>query len=173
MNLILIGLRGSGKTSIGQAVAARVHRPFVDLDNLTPKLMGAASVTAAWARFGQPAFREAEARALAGVLGNDNQVIALGGGTPTAPGAADLLRSARAAGARVVYLAAPPEELRHRLGAADLSNRPSLTGADPLAEIDRVHAARDGLYRDVASDIIETTGREQSAVVEQLAQMVV
>ncbi|QKK09396.1 MAG: hypothetical protein HND58_15340 [Planctomycetota bacterium] len=54
----------------------------------------------------------------------------------------------------IVYLRAQPETLRARLGAAD-ANRPSLTGAGTLGEIDAVFAARDGLYRELATEIIE------------------
>ncbi|MFM9996177.1 MAG: shikimate kinase [Phycisphaerales bacterium] len=157
LNIVLIGLRGSGKTTVGRLVAERLARPFVDLDDATALSLGAARVAEAWTKHGEKAFRRAEAAALAAAMAGDGRVIALGGGTPTAPGAADLLRREREAGrSRVVYLEADAPTLRARLAASDLSTRPSLTGADPLAEIDAVLAQRDPLFREIADDVIET-----------------
>lgn len=173
-NLILMGLRGSGKSTLGRALGAALGREVVDLDDLTPVLLGCASIAQAWSAAGEPGFREAEARALGEVLSRDNQVIALGGGTPTAPGAADLLRAHRAAtGARLIYLRAGAEELRARLGAADNSHRPPLTpGArDPIAEIEAVHAARDPLYLALADDVLEVAGRSLQQCGESLVEL--
>lgn len=150
--IALIGLRGSGKSATAKLLAERISRPFVDLDSLTPTLTGHPDVAAAWAALGQAGFRSAEARALP-IAMTPGTVVALGGGTPTAPGAADLLRARRADGSLlVVYLTAPAATLRERLraDAEGRPNRPSLTGADPLDEIDAVLAARDPLYRSLA-----------------------
>jgi shikimate kinase len=172
-NLILIGLRGSGKTTLGRLLAERTRREFVDLDAMTPRLLGAPNVSAAWTRHGEAAFRRAELRALIDVLARDSSVLALGGGTPAAAGAADLLLAERRSGrARVVYLYADAETLRSRLRDADNSDRPSLTGADPLSEIDAVLARRDPLYRDLADDVLETGGMTVAQAVEALAAMV-
>ena len=174
MNIVLIGLRGSGKTTVGRLLAERLRRPLVDLDAVTSKLLGATRVADAWARAGEQAFRQAEARALTAALAGDGQVIALGGGTPTAPGAADLLRTACDAGrATVVYLAAAAATLRTRLAAADMADRPSLTGADPLAEIDAVLVRRDPLYRDLATEVIETDSMGVEEVAGMLARLAI
>ena len=84
-------------------------------------------------------------------------MLALGGGTPTAPGAADILRAAsKSGGARVVYLRCEPDELRARLDAVGVGpDRPSLTGADPRDEIEAVFVRRDPLYTDLADAIVE------------------
>lgn len=155
-NLILIGLRGSGKSTVGRQVAARLARPFVDLDDVTPGLLGASGVREAWERFGEGAFRRAEADAAARVLDAGGRVVALGGGTPTAPGVADLLlRERRDGRAVVVYLRASAETLRRRLEAADHTDRPSLTGAGVTQEVAAVLAARDAPYRRLADHVVE------------------
>lgn len=172
-NLILIGLRGSGKSTIGRAVAVRLARPFVDLDDLTPRELGCTSVAEAWSR-GEGAFRAAEVGALRNVIETDNQVIALGGGTPTAPGAADLLREHRDGGrAVIIYLRATPEILRERLADADNAHRPALLpgSSDPLSEIDRVHTARDPVYRALASAVIETGTLPEADVIAEIARL--
>lgn len=169
MNLILLGLRGSGKSTLGRKLARRLGRAFTDLDDLTPAELGEASVADAFSKHGQPAFRAAEARALEKLLRADGQVIALGGGTPTAPGAADLLREAQRAGrARLIYLRASAATLRLHLKGSHNAHRPSLTGKPMLDEIDEVLAQRDGPYRELADLVIETDGRARGAVLRLL-----
>lgn len=155
MTLVLIGLRGSGKSTIGRAAGAALGWAFVDLDDLTPGVLGAASAGEALKTHGEAAFRDAEATALAGVLAAAEKnagrvVIALGGGTPTAPGVPELLRGA---GARAVYLRATPRTLRERLVHTDLRTRPSLTGRGVLAEIAAVFERRDGVYSALAAEL--------------------
>lgn len=170
MNLVLIGLRGSGKTTIGRMVAERLRRPFIDLDDETARALGAPTVGEAFTKHDEAAFRKAEAGAIARVLRTDGLVIALGGGTPTAPGAADLLRRERDAGSVfIAYLAADAVTLRRRLAGTDISSRPSLTGADPLAEIEAVLAKRDTLFRELADEVMDTDG----ASVEEIARRLV
>jgi len=213
--LVLMGLRGSGKSTLGRLLAARLGVGFLDLDDLVLERLGCGSVAQAWAELGEPAFRRAETECLGEWVGETRdsecpapgqsrdpeclapaRVVALGGGTPTAPGAAELLRRASKAGSiKLVYLRATPPTLRGRLartepeaqarsltrrgkkhplpnppprgageGAGHTNshtdatpdpNRPSLTGADPLDEIDEVFAARDPLYRELATHVIQ------------------
>lgn len=160
-NLLLIGLRGSGKSTLGRALALRQSRGFIDLDDVTPGVAGCASVAELWRQRGEAGFREAELRALTQTLASRRgDVIALGGGAPTAPGAADLLRREVAAGrARIVYLRCSAEELAARLRALSGgpgADRPSLTGADPIDEIPAVLAQRDDLYRSLATRTLES-----------------
>jgi shikimate kinase len=155
-NLLLIGLRGSGKSTVGRLAAARLDRPLIDLDRETLNVLGLPTASEAFRRVGEPSFRAAEMMALEQVLDTTGQVIALGGGTPTALGAADRLQAERDAGrAWIAYLHAPPATLRSRLAGDDLANRPGLLGPDPVGEVDRVYALRDPIYRPLADVIIE------------------
>lgn len=158
--VILMGLRGSGKSTLGRALAQRRGVGFVDLDDRTLALLGVPTASEAFSRLGEPAFRAAETRALQQALAEpDVGVIALGGGTPTAPGAEPLLRAA-AQSADLIYLRCTPAELRRRLditGGPD-ANRPSLTGRDPLDEITEVFNARDPLYTRLATRVLESVG---------------
>lgn len=119
--------------------------------------MGFETVSAAWSERGEASFREAETRCLEEALGRSGGVLALGGGTPTAPGAADLIREARADGrAIVVYLRCTPDELTRRLAMMQgADDRPSLTGKGTLAEIEEVYEARDQHYVDLADHVVE------------------
>jgi shikimate kinase len=165
--LILIGLRGSGKTTIGRAVASQLSIPFQDLDDATTAILGAGSVSEAFTKFGQPAFRKSEVQALQTALSNSNQVLALGGGTPTAPGAAALLKQAQTAGAEILYLRATAQTLRARLNN-QTHDRPPVTGADPLAEIDAVLAQRDPGYLALADFVINVDGLTEPATTAQV-----
>ncbi|MEO1130564.1 MAG: shikimate kinase [Planctomycetota bacterium] len=156
-DLLLIGLRASGKSTLGRALADACGRPFADLDDVVLEHMGYATVADAWSAEGEPAFRDAEVQALHRLLRGGGTVLALGGGTPAQPRAQKAMRSAQRAGsAMVVYLRCAPEELRRRLeitGAG--ADRPSLTGADPLDEIASVYAQRDPVYVSIADHVIE------------------
>ena len=172
MNILLIGLRCSGKSTLGAALSTRSGKAFVDLDDVTPRMMGVAGVAEAFARFGEAEFRRAEGKALRTVLATDHQVIALGGGTPTAPGVAELIRDVRASGAAVViYLRGSAETLRARLAVSTRAHRPSLTGADPVDEVNALLRARDGAYSEIADYIIEIDGRTIEDVLGQVVSI--
>lgn len=185
--LLLIGLRGSGKSTLGKLVAERLTAndfaaTFADLDRAVLEHLGCATVAEAWNTLGEPAFRAAETACLRECLYNAHNtpgtrtILALGGGTPTAPGAAEILCDARDTHrATIVYLRAQPDTLRARLQATD-PNRPSLTGntssTGSLDEIDAVFAARDPLYRELSSEVIEIV-RDTTidALVDRLVQL--
>lgn len=172
-NLLLIGLRASGKSTLGRLVAARLSRPFIDLDDRTAARLGEPSPAAALGRYGEPAFRAAESAALRETLLGSGRVVALGGGTPTAPGAAEMLERERAAGrAVIVYLHAAPDVLRARLAATDVASRPSLTGRGTLEEIEALYAGRDGLYRRLADAVIEVEFAPSDAIAERMSSLI-
>lgn len=151
-----MGLRGSGKSTLGRKLSGRTGLGFVDLDERTAAKMGARSVAEAWSRHGQAAFRAAEVETLKEVIAEDVGILALGGGTPMAPGAAEILRELkRAEPPRIVYLRASAAALKARLGGTDLSTRPTLTGKDPVAEMADVLAIRDPVYRALADVVME------------------
>lgn len=174
-SILLIGLRGSGKSALGPRLAERLGRPFIDLDAVTVTYLGEGTLRELWERHGEARFRQAEYRALVNQAfprTNPGPVVALGGGTPTAPGAADFLRNARTRGlGRIVYLRVAPATLRDRLAGADNADRPSLTGADPLAEIEAVHAARDRLYQELADAVLEVDGLDEAATLEAVVRL--
>ena len=164
---VLIGLRGSGKTTLGRLLAALRGVPFVDLDDRTVACGGHASVSAMFRAVGEPAFRRAECAALEAALAHDagaRSVIALGGGTPTAPGARTLLEAARDAGRiRIVLLEAPPAVLGARLAVAP-GDRPLLVGADFAEEAEILAARRLPGYRAIADATVTTAGPTEASL---------
>ena len=162
--LLLTGLRCSGKTTLGRAAAEAMSIAFRDLDPLTLSRIGAASVHEAFARVGEPGWRRAEAEALAAAMEDGvGGVLALGGGTPTAPGAATTIRHAQAAGvARVALLDPGPQALLQRLSTGR-GDRPALADDDRL-EVMRLGAERLPLYRSLADATIDTRLPERDGV---------
>lgn len=172
MNTLLIGVRTSGKSTIGRDLAARFALPFVDLDDIVRAAFDEPTVSEIWARHGESAWREAEAEAVEGVLLGRRQIIALGGGTPMIESARQAIEEARRAGtARAVYLRVDAVEAERRLREAP-GDRPSLTGVRPADEIARVMAEREPTYRALADVTIDTTGRTVSEIVDRLASQV-
>lgn len=163
MDLVLIGLRASGKSTLGRQLADAGGLTFVDLDDVVLAGAGDASIGDLFAREGEPAFRTRETAALLEVLADEpartagDRVIALGGGTPTAPGAREMLERARNRGEIViVYLRGRPEVLGERLaGGKAGANRPGLRGKDPAAEVAEIFAERDPPYQQLANRVIE------------------
>jgi len=166
--IVLMGLRGAGKSTIGRLIAGRLGREFVDLDDETAKVLGFAGAGEALGVRGLEAFRAAEVAALRAMSGRSASVgvLALGGGTPTAPGAVQALRSMD--GVRLVYLRASASELQARL-RGDTTARPPLVGSDAVAEVPDVLKARDGLYRAIADVVVETDG----LTCEQIADLLI
>ncbi|MBI1303979.1 MAG: shikimate kinase II [Phycisphaera sp.] len=162
-HLVLIGLRASGKSTVGRRLAAEFGVPFADLDDRTAALLGAASVGDAFRSVGERRFRDAESEALRTALAEAPQIIALGGGTPTAPGAAAALAAARDAGrAVIVFLDPATDTLAARL-AHDAGDRPSLTGRGVVEEIEEIARMRRPLYAALADFVF--TGEVDSVMI--------
>lgn len=163
--IVLIGLRGSGKTTLGARLAEALDRPFVDLDDRTAAALGHDTPGEALRTVGIEAFRTAEAAELTSALSEAGTVLALGGGTPTAPGAADTIRAHRTRGdAVVMYLRAEPHELSGRLTAPGAPDRPALLGNDAIAEIQELFEQRDPLYRDLADGVLHAGSCDEDSV---------
>ena len=167
MAIYLLGLRGSGKSTVGPLVAASLSTAFVDLDDITPGILGHATAADALRAHGLPAFRAAERLALDDPRVLAAGVIALGGGTPTHPPCEAELRRRASLGDRLIYLRATPATLRERLASTNLAARPSLTGAGVLDEIESLWAQRDPLYQSLATTIIEVDGLSDRLVADR------
>lgn len=168
--LLLIGLRCSGKTTLGQLAAHSLRLPFQDLDPLALRRLGCDTVTEAFERFGEARWRRAESEALEDALRDGSGVLALGGGSPTAPGAAAAIRAAQSTDrARVALLHPGERELIRRLTAAR-GDRPRLA-PDDAAEVMRLSRERLPLYLSLADAVIDTR-LEPEACLRRLTALV-
>jgi len=164
--LILLGLRTSGKTTLGALAAKKLNLPFLDLDDLTAKVLDQPSAGDAIRNLGLKAFRAGEVRALATPELKSVGVLSLGGGTPTDPDARAALAAMQKAGARIVYLSALPATLQARMAKTDLSTRPSLTGKSPIDEVEQIFLERDPIFRSVADITIDVDALSEESALE-------
>ena len=162
MNVYLVGMPGSGKSSVGRALAPLLSLPFVDLDEEVEQQAGR-SVAEIFERGGEGTFRLAESRALAAVAAGGRAVVACGGGIVLDPSNRALLTSSGV----VVYLEAGLEILRARVG--DGAGRPLLRSGDSQAQLEALLVDREPLYRSVAEHVVDAE-RDAGAVAEDLAE---
>jgi len=147
--LFLVGMPGSGKSTVGRQLSRRLGLPFFDSDHVIEQRLGC-TIREYFEREGEAAFREVEEQVLAELAGGAPAVIATGGGAVLR----EPNRRAMRDGGRVIYLRSSPEELYRRLRHD--TQRPLLQVADPMARLRAMHAERDPLYREAAHFHIET-----------------
>ncbi len=146
----LVGMPGSGKSTVGRHLAQRLRVPFVDMDQRLEQSLGV-SIREFFAAEGEERFRELEAQMLATVAQEEGgMVLSTGGGT--------VLRADNRAQLRrfgtVMYLRASPDDIFRRLRHD--KTRPLLQVADPLGRLRELYTQRDPLYREAAHFTIET-----------------
>ena len=156
-NLVLIGLMGVGKTTVGRLVAQRLGRPFADTDEMVAADAGA-PVASVFATSGERAFRRLEAEAVRRVATLRGQVIAVGGGAVLDPANVTHLRST----GDLVLLDGDPEALAVRVG--DVATRPLLQGAPVAQRLAELRRERAAAYAAAATATIDTTGRTAEEV---------
>lgn len=155
-NLALIGLRCSGKSTVGPRVAAELATDFVDLDNITAAELGFPTAGDALRALGEPSFRAGELHALVKTLHRPSRVIAFGGGTPMTCDAMDVILHERNAGRlAIVYLRASVPVLVARMTDGGTHTRPSLTGLPLADEVAALFEDRDEIYSHIAHRVIE------------------
>lgn len=164
-SIVLIGLPGSGKSTVGRLVAEQLGYRFVDLDVVIERLAGR-TIPEIFAELGESEFRRMELEVTAELAGQRALVIAPGGGWSANPGAQELLGT----GAMVVYLKVSPGTSAERL-AGSAGQRPLIQGANPRDSIEALLQAREALYEraNAAIDTETLTPQEVADRVVQLA----
>ena len=148
-HLILVGLPGSGKSTVGHAVAERLARSFIDLDLEIERREGR-SVAELFAEKGEPYFRAKERELTQELALVGNMIVAPGGGWITNAEVVAIVRPP----SRLVYLKVRPQVAIKRLGPAQAA-RPLLQRPDPLGELKRLMEARQQAYE--GSDYVVDT----------------
>jgi shikimate kinase len=159
----LIGLPGSGKSTVGRQLARRLDLPFIDSDPEIERRIGC-SIREYFEREGEERFRDAEEATIAEIMRTHVGVLSTGGGAVLRQANRDMLR----AGGHVVYLRANPEDVFRRLRHD--RNRPLLQVGDPLQRLRDLFAVRDPLYRETAHFVVDT-GRPSVATLVNMIVM--
>ena len=171
MSVILIGYRGSGKTTIGRKLADRLWLPFVDSDERIVAKAGK-SIREIFEQDGESTFRDLEQAIVEELCRSTGQIVSLGGGA--------ILREAnrkaiRASSLKCVYLHCEPSVLHQRIHAdpATAANRPALThlggGED---EIRKLLEIREPLYREVMDAEIDVTNLTPDEAIVFLTRLI-
>ncbi|WP_084581718.1 shikimate kinase [Sphingomonas azotifigens] len=137
--IVLVGLMGAGKTTVGRRLAQRLRLPFVDADAEIESAAGM-SVSDIFAKFGEPHFRDGERRVIARLVDGTPKVIATGGGAFIN----DETRALILDQAISIWLDAEPAILADRVRRRD--TRPLLRGKDPLATLSELARVRNPYY---------------------------
>jgi shikimate kinase len=156
---------GSGKSTIGKAVAKRLALPYADCDQSIEYHAGS-SIAAFFERHGEAAFRDLEADVLRTLVADPASVIATGGGVVLRVENRELLRTRT----RCIYLRASPDLLWRRLRRD--RRRPLLQVADPEQRLRQMSAEREPLYEETAAIVITTDGLPFDRLVDEVVHRI-
>jgi len=159
--LVLVGLPGAGKSTVGRRLAARLGVEFRDSDELIVERAGR-PIPEIFATAGEPAFRSLEADVIAAALAEFHGVLALGGGAVVTAAVRGALADS---GVPIVWLTAEHENLLERVSGNE--HRPLLAG-DTAARLRQLAAEREPLYRQLATLTVDTSGRSVTDIVAEL-----
>ncbi|MGI8907163.1 MAG: (d)CMP kinase [Candidatus Sumerlaeaceae bacterium] len=162
-NVVLIGMMGSGKTTVGKLVADRTGREFIDLDQMIVDKAGQ-EISEVFDALGEDAFRQMETECLREVRAATHAVIATGGGVVTRAENRRILRDL----GTVFWLDAPADALLDRIG--DDESRPMLRGGDPLKRLEVLQAERREHYADASNIHLDTTEFTPQELADRITQ---
>lgn len=140
-SIVFVGMMGSGKSTVGRRLAARLHLPFRDADIEIEAAHAGMTIPEIFATHGEPYFRDGEARVIARLLSGGASVLATGGGAFQREETRQRVRD----GAVSIWLNADADTILRRVKRR--SDRPLLQTADPAATIERLIAERSPNYQ--------------------------
>jgi shikimate kinase len=161
--LILVGLPGVGKTTIGKEVARKLGRPFLDFDQEIERRSGMA-VREIFRVKGEEHFRELEFGLTKELSSTGGMVLSPGGGWITQSKSVELLRSA----GRIIYLRASPEAVARRLRRVE--TRPLLAGRDPVVALRELYQKRRVLY-ETADAVLDTERLARQQLIAKVVEL--
>ncbi len=165
MNIVLIGMRGSGKSTIGSLLAQRVGKDFRELDAEVEELEGM-TIREMVEKHGWDYFRDRETEVVRDAAKSENAVISTGGGVIIRPENVSALKE----NAVCVYLRTPLHVLIQRIGG-EASRLPRLTNETSIAEeMSKVMEGRAPRYEAAADEVVETEFHTAEQVVEEILQ---
>ncbi|WP_018132417.1 shikimate kinase [Effusibacillus pohliae] len=160
MNIYVIGFMGTGKTTVGQALASRIGWAWIDMDQELEKREGR-SIADMFAENGEDYFRKRESELLEELAGCHRLLVTTGGGIVLRPVNRERMRQTGC----VISLTADKQAIKNRV--SQQAGRPLLTGGELDQRIDRLLQERNGLYND-ADIVIDTTDRDVAEIVREI-----
>ncbi|MFV1975797.1 MAG: shikimate kinase [Candidatus Scalindua sp.] len=168
MNIVLIGFRGTGKSTVGKLLAKRLERDFIDSDKYIESSIGK-TIKGIFEEGGEDGFRKIEADIIAELSKVDNKVISAGGGAVLKE---ENVRNLKDNGF-LVLLEATPEIIHNRIAQdkKTTQQRPSLTDKKPLDEIKHLIEKREHAYKNAADYTINTSYVSCEDIVNEIITM--
>jgi shikimate kinase len=169
MNLLLIGYRGTGKSTVARLVAERLGWQWRDADEEVERRAGK-SIAAIFEQDGEVVFRDLESGVLADLVQHDQQVLALGGGVILRPENRSLIKKT----GKVIWLTADAETILARIRGDVLTaeRRPKLTARGGMDEVRELLTAREPFYRECADLVIDTSAQSPKGVATSIVAQV-
>lgn len=164
-NVFMVGLMGSGKTSVGKVLARMLGKTFFDTDHEIERTTGV-RIPVIFEIEGEVGFRQRERKMIADLAQRNDILLATGGGAVLAPENRAQLKSH----GTVVYLRAPVKALLRRTQRD--RNRPLLQVADPAAKLRELYDHRDPLYREVADIVVDTGSQSVRTLAAQIVKLI-
>jgi shikimate kinase len=165
-NIILVGLMGAGKTSVGKVLAKMLGKIFVDSDHEIERITGV-RIPVIFEIEGEAGFRIREHKVIAELVTRNDILLATGGGAILQANTRELLKSS----GTVIYLRAPVKSLLRRTQRD--RTRPLLRVADPAAKLTELYTLRDPLYRDVAHLIVDTGNQSVRSLAAHIKDLLI
>ncbi|HEX7378207.1 MAG TPA: shikimate kinase [Pirellulales bacterium] len=167
MNIVLIGYRGAGKSTVARHLALELAWDWVDAD-VEIELRAGKSIATIFADDGEACFRDWETSVLAELVTRERTVIAAGGGAVLREENRRLLKRC----GQVIWLRAAPSTILSRMDAdvTTASRRPRLTASSNEAEVPRLLAEREPLYRDCADLEVVTENKTPAEIASELGR---
>ena len=165
-NIYLIGLMGSGKTTLGKSLAKKLNRPFIDTDQLIEQKSGV-DVSMIFEFEGEKGFRERETKLLSEIALKKEHIVSTGGGIILSKYNRDVI----AKSGIIFYLKTQPAELLIRL--QNDKTRPLLQGANLKEKLTKIYAERSTLYEMTADYIIETKNKKISQILTNIEEIMI
>lgn len=168
MRIILIGYRGTGKTTVARLLAQRLECGWVDTDDEIEHRAGM-TIAEMFKTQGEGAFRDLEAKVVADLVRRDPSVVSLGGGAVLT----EENRKAISRGCRVFWLRADPATIQQRLqlDPASAERRPNLTPHGGLDEIVRVLGHRESIYESCAHHAVDTDEKTPEQAADEILSL--
>jgi shikimate kinase len=162
-NLFLVGMPGSGKSTLGRLLAKRLGKAFYDADSELERRLGV-SIPVIFELEGEPGFRDREQEIIAEFVQHTHTIFATGGGAVLRQLNRDCLKQ----NGSVLYLHATPETLWERTRRS--KHRPLLQAPDPFERLKELYAFRDALYRETADFVVESDQEQVVRLAQRLEQ---
>jgi len=164
-SIVLVGMPGSGKSSVGRRLAQRLGFEFIDSDTKIEEAAGGMSVTDIFAKHGEPEFRSLEARVIARLLESGPAVIATGGGAFVNPDTRALIGQHGIS----IWLKAEIDILLRRVKRKN--DRPLLQGDDPEGVLKRLLSERESAYERANIKVISREAPHETVVDTIVAEL--